>query len=324
MKLGLIGLGRMGGNMAMKLVEDGHALVVWSRSKGTVDKFREEIKNQKSKIKDIDQKLKIASSLEDLVKSLEKPRVVWSMVLVGEPTDQILSELEKYVEKDDIIIEGSNANWKDTQRRYDHFIKKGIRYLGTGVSGGVHGPKLGYALMAGGNKSAYDYVKPVFDTLVKPTASHGYFGSGGAGHFVKMIHNGIEYAYMQAIGEGFDVLEHSPYKFDLLKIAKLWQKCSLISGFMMDRAVEAIEKDPHMDTITGVVDATGEAQWTVDTAKELGIPVEIIEHSLDYRKRSKTDKKIQNSYTAKMVAALRHAFGAHAVRQAQGKAVKKK
>lgn len=229
--------------------------------------------------------------------------------------EQLLLEIEKFVEKDDIVVEGSNANFKDTQRRYEHFTKKGIRFLGTGVAGGIHGPSLGYAIMAGGDKSAYDHITPILDTLVKPTAAHGYFGTGGAGHFVKMIHNGIEYGYMQAIGEGFDVLEHSPYKPDLLKVARLWQKSSLISGFMMDRTVESLEKDPHMEQLQGIIDATGEAQWTVDTAKELGIPVEIIEASLEYRRRSKIDTKIQNSYTAKMVAALRNAFGAHAVQQ---------
>ncbi|MCL5970529.1 MAG: decarboxylating 6-phosphogluconate dehydrogenase [Patescibacteria group bacterium] len=315
MKIGLIGLGRMGANMTIKLLKDGHEVVVWNRSPEPSQKLQEEFKVQSSKFKVAVENLKVTKTIQELIQNLEKPRVVWLMVLAGETTDQVLSEIEKYIEKGDIIIEGSNANWKDTQRRYDHFTKKGIRYMGTGVSGGIHGPKLGYAIMAGGDKSAYEFVLPVLDTLVKPTAEHGYFGTGGAGHFVKMIHNGIEYGYMQSIGEGFDVLEHSPYKLDLLKVAKLWQKCSLVSGFMMDRAVEAIEKDPHMEQITGVVDATGEAQWTVDTAKELNIPVEIIEHSLDYRKRSKTDTKIQSSYTAKMVAALRHAFGAHAVKK---------
>lgn len=304
MKIGYIGLGRMGGNMVRKLLVDGHKLVVWNRSPGPLEKLKSEFPD-----------VIVTRSIKELVNSLEKPRVVWSMVLIGDPTEEVLNELEKHIEKRDIIVEGSNANYKDTERRYQHFNKKGIKFLGTGVAGGILGPKEGYAIMAGGDKSAYEYLLPVLDTLVKPKAGHEYFGKGGAGHFVKMIHNGIEYGYMQAIGEGFDILEHSPYKINLLKVSKLWQKSSLVSGFMMDRTVEVLEDDPHLENIVGMIDATGEAQWTVDTARELGIPVEIIEASLEYRKRSKTDAKIQQSYTAKMVAALRHAFGAHAVQK---------
>lgn len=307
MKIGFIGLGRMGGNMVRKLLADGHEVVVWNRSPEGVENFKAETDKKYFKY------LTVTSNIEELTKSLKKPRVVWSMVLVGEPTQQVLDEIKRYVERGDIVIEGSNARFKDTQRRYEEFKKMGIRFLGTGVAGGILGPKEGYAIMAGGDKRAYEHVIPIFDTLVKPKADHGYFGEGGAGHFVKMMHNAIEYGYMQSIGEGFDVLEHAPYKLDLLKIAKLWQKSSLVSGFMMDRTVDVLEQDPHLKDIVGVVNATGEAEWAVEQAKEEGIPIEMIEASLNYRTRSKTDKKIQNSYTAKMVAALRHAFGAHGV-----------
>lgn len=300
MRIGFIGLGRMGSNMVKKLLADGHEVIAWNRSPEPAEKLKSEVPS-----------VEIADSIENLIRRMGKPRVVWSMVLVGEPTDEVLKEVEKYIEPNDIVVEGSNANYNDTQRRYEHFKEKGLRFLGTGVAGGILGPKEGYAIMAGGDKSAYEYVVPIFDTLVKPKAGHEFFGEGGAGHFVKMIHNGIEYGYMQAIGEGMDVLENSPYKLDLLKVAKLWQKSSLVSGFMMDRAVEVLEQDPHLESLTGVIDATGEAHWTVEAAKKLGIPVEIIEASLEYRKRSQTDKNIQKSYTAKMVAALRHAFGAH-------------
>ena len=304
MKIGFIGLGRMGGNMVKKLIANGHEVVVWNRSPDPREKLKSEVPS-----------VEVVDSIEDLIKRLEQPRIVWSMVLVGEPTDQVLAEIEKYIEKDDIVVEGSNANFNDTERRYQHFKEKGIRFLGTGVAGGILGPKEGYAIMAGGDRSAYDYLVPVFDSLVKPKAGHEYFGEGGAGHFVKMMHNAIEYGYMQAIGEGFDVLEHAPYKLDLLKAARLWQKSSLVSGFMMDRTVEVLENDPHLQELTGVVDATGEAQWAVETAKKLEIPVEIIEASLNYRTRSQTDKKIQASFAAKMVAALRHAFGAHGIKK---------
>lgn len=309
MKIGFIGLGRMGGNMVKKLLADGHDVVAWNRSKKGVENLQGRLIKRELK------KLRIAGGIKQLIEVLEKPRVVWSMVPAGEVTQLVLDEIKKYTERDDIVIEGSNARYKDSQRRYEEFKKKGVRFLGTGVAGGILGPKEGYAIMTGGDKSAYQHVIPIFDTLVKPKASHGYFGEGGAGHFVKMMHNAIEYGYMQSIGEGFDVLEHAPYKLDLLKVAKLWQKSSLVSGFMMDRTVEVLGQDPHLKNILGVVDATGEAQWAVEQAKEEGILVEIIEASLNYRTRSQQDKKIQNSYTAKMIAALRHVFGAHGVQK---------
>lgn len=294
----------MGTNMVKKLIADGHEVVAWNRSPEPGEKLKEE-----------EPKVAIAESIEELVSKLERPRVVWSMVLAGEVTQLILDEIKEYAERDDIVIEGSNARYKDSQRRYEEFKKKGVRFLGTGVAGGILGLKEGYAIMAGGDKGAYQHIIPIFNTLVKPNAGHGYFGEGGAGHFVKMMHNAIEYGYMQSIGEGFDVLEHAPYELDLLKIANLWQKSSLISGFMMDRTVEVLEQDPHLKDILGVVDATGEVQWAVEQAKGEGIPVEIIEASLNYRAKSQQDKKIQDSYTAKMVAALRHAFGAHRVKK---------
>lgn len=309
MKIGFIGLGRMGGNMVKKLLADGHKVVAWNRSKEGIENLQSRLTKREL------ENLQIAGDIKQLIEALENPRVVWSMVSAGAVTQLVLDEIKKYVERDDIVIEGSNARYKDSQRRYEEFKKKGVRFLGTGVAGGILGPKEGYAIMAGGDQGAYQHVTAIFDTLVKPKASHGYFGEGGAGHFVKMMHNAIEYGYMQSIGEGFDILEHAPYKLDLLKIAKLWQKSSLVSGFMMDRTVEVLEQDPHLRDIKGVVDATGEAQWAVEQAKEEGIPVEIIEASLNYRTRSQQDKKIQDSYTAKMVAALRHAFGAHGVQK---------
>ncbi len=333
--------------MVRKLLQEGHEVVVWNRSSKQSEKLKLEATLRQSSGQG-SKKLEVAYSIKELVKSLEKPRVVWSMVPAGEATEQVLLEVGKYVERGDIVIDGGNSFYKDTQRRFEKFKKRGIRFLGIGVSGGIIAAKDGYPMMTGGDKSAYQFIKPILDSLAKPTHStlrprsgrassgqgggHDYFGEGGAGHFVKMIHNGMEYGIMQSLGEGFDLLKNSPYKFDLLKVAKLYQKGTLVSGFMLDRAVEALQSG-IVNEITGVIDASGEAQWTVETAKELGIPVEIIERSLEYRKRSKKDKKIQKSYTAKMVAALRAAFGAHPVRQAftltirhrneQGKGVKK-
>lgn len=294
MQLGFIGLGKMGSRMVEKLLKEGHEITAWNRS---------------------DNELKTAETIEELVKSLEKPRVVWVMVLAGSATQNVLDRVSKYVEKGDIVIDGGNANYKDTQRRYQNFRNEGIRYLGIGVSGGIIAVKSGYPIMVGGDKSAYKHVRPILDSLAKPNGGHEYFGTGGAGHFVKMIHNGIEYGIMQSFGEGFEVLEKAPYKFDLLKIAKLYQKGTLVSGFMLDRTVDALSQDPKLSNIIGYIEESGEARWTVETAKDEGVDAEIIERSLEYRRRSQKDPKIQKSFTAKLVAALRQAFGGHAVKK---------
>lgn len=302
MKIGFIGLGKMGSRMASKLLKEGHEVVAWNRSKGSVEEFK--ITNQN---------LKVAQTIGELVKNLDKPRVVWSMVPAGEATEEILREVSEYVEAGDIVIDGGNSNFKDTERRYEEFRSKDIKFLGIGVSGGVIAATEGYPMMVGGDRSAYEFIKPFLDSLAKPHGGHEYFGIGGAGHFVKMIHNGIEYGIMQSLGEGFGVLEKSPYKLDLLKIAKLYQKGTLVSGFMLDRAVEALSKDPHMEKVIGIIAESGEAKWTIDQAKEEKVEVEIIERSLAFRRRSQTDPKIQESFSAKLVAALRNAFGGHKI-----------
>lgn len=325
MKLGFLGLGRMGSNMVFKLLEHGHEVVVWNRSSEPIESIMYKVLS----IKGYEEKiihntkyiihntgkgsLSAAVSIEDLMKQLPAPRIVWSMLPQGEVTENTLQEIAKYAQKEDIIIDGSNANFNDTQRRYDEFTAKGFRFLGIGVAGGIVGPRAGYCMMAGGDKSAYDYIVPILDSLIQPSAAHGYFGTGGAGHFVKMIHNGVEYGIMQSLAEGFDVLEHAPYTYDLHKIGTVWQKSSLVSGFMLDRAVEALEEDPHLEQLTGNIDATGEAEWMINQAKKEDVPVESIELAFDYRKRSKTDPKIQSSFTARMIAALRNKFGGHKV-----------
>lgn len=295
MQVGVLGLGKMGSRIAKKLIAGGHEVLAWNRTR---------IENSE---------LRIQNSIKDLVQDLEKPRVIWLMLPQGKPTDEILSEVQRYIEKNDIVIDGGNAFYKDTEKRFRTFAKKGIRFLGIGVSGGVHGEKNGYSLMVGGDKTAYDYIVPLLNCLSQPKGSYDYFGEGGAGHFVKMVHNGIEYGMMQSIGEGFEVLKSSLYKLDLLKVAKVWQKGTIISGFLMNRTADVLSKD--IESVRGEIEATGEAQWTVQTAKEEGIPVEIIKQSLEFRRRSKTDKKIQNSFTAKLVTSLRNAFGGHEVKK---------
>lgn len=313
MKLGFMGLGKMGSRMVIKLLRDGHEVVVWNRSKEAVENLKSLIINHKYN----EQNLEIASSIEVLVKQLQQPRIVWLMVPAGEVTESLLSEVSQCIEKGDIVIDGGNAFYKDTERRSSKLKAQGITYLGVGVSGGLIAFEEGYPLMVGGDKSAYDYVRPILDSLVKPKGGHEYFGVGGAGHFVKMVHNGIEYGIMQSLGEGFGVLDKAPYEFNLQKVAKLYQKNSLVSGFMLDRAVDALENDPKLENIVGVIAESGEAKWTVEQAKEENVPVEIIEQSLEFRRKSQTDKEVQKSFAARMVAALRNAFGGHEVKQAK-------
>lgn len=319
MKLGLIGLGKMGNRMVSKLLEEGHEVVVWNRTKEKIIDFRSQILD-----KDQSARLVVAESISDLIGKLEQPRIVWSMVPAGEATEEILKQVQDDVESGDIVVDGGNSKYSDTQKWYEDFKNKNVRFLGIGVSGGVIARTAGYPMMAGGDKSAYEEIKPILDSLAKPGGGHEYFGEGGAGHFVKMVHNAIEYGYMQAIGEGFGVMEKSPYDLDLLAVSKLYQKGTLISGFMMERTIEALTSDPKMEKVAGVIgSASGEAVWTVDFAKENNLPVEIIERSLEIRRESETDKRIQKSYFARMVGSLRIAFGGHPVRQAQGEPVKK-
>ena len=307
MKLGFIGLGKMGSNMVTKLLSEGHDVVVWNRSKEKVDSLLSQKKPS--------WKVSATTTVEELVASLDPPRVIWSMLPAGETTQEILNEVEKCVEKGDIAIDGGNAHYPDTQKRWEHFSQKGIRFLGIGVSGGVIAAVEGYPLMAGGDWSAYDEIEPILDSLAKPKGGHEYFGQGGAGHFVKMVHNGIEYGVMQSIGEGFGVLEKSPYNLDLLKVARLYQKNTLNAGFMMQRTIEALEKDPKLSKIEGFIDSSGEGEWTIEEAKKLDVPVDIIEESFKFRQRSQKDKKVSSSFAARMVAALRNAFGGHEVKK---------
>lgn len=323
MKLGFVGLGKMGSRMVSKLLEEGHEVVVWNRTKEKVEELKVKVKSEK---------LKSAESIQDLVNQLEKPRIVWSMLPAGDTTEEMLEQVEKYVEEGDVVADGGNSKFSDTQKNYDHFKSKGIRFLGIGVSGGIIAAVDGYPMMVGGSNEAYERVKPILDSLAKPNGGHEYFGEGGSGHFVKMVHNAIEYGYMQSIGEGFGVMDASPYDLDLQKVAQLYQKGTLVSGFMMARTIEALADDPKMEKVAGAIgSASDETVWTVDFARENGLPVEIIKRSLEIRGESETGKKIQKSFAARLVASLRIAFGGHPVLQApfvdtqdkQGKEVKK-
>jgi 6-phosphogluconate dehydrogenase len=314
MQIGLLGLGKMGRNIAEKLMADQHEVVVWNRSHEVLDKLRVE----KSAFI-LKGHLVITRTFDELKTTLRKPRILWVMLPAGDPTETVLKEMtNEVVEEGDIIIDGGNANYQDTERRAEEFKQKGIRYLGIGVSGGLHGFENGYPLMVGGDKDAYEYVKPILDSLAKPYGIHTYFGTGGAGHYVKMVHNGIEYGMMQSLAEGLGVLARSDYKLNLLEVTRNWQGGSIVASFLLDMAHNALAKDPTLSQTDGYIAATGEAEWTVQKAKEEKIPIEVIEQSLEFRKKSQYDKATQETFAAKMVSALRHEFGGHAQKMPEG------
>lgn len=311
MQVGFIGVGKMGSRMILKLLFDKHEAIVWNRSKEPIAELELRIKNE-----ELRKNLKVAQSIKDLIQQLDKPRVIWTMLPAGEATESVLQEVTKYVEPEDIVIDGGNAHFADTELRYQKLKTKNIRFLGIGVSGGILAVKNGYPLMVGGDKSAYEYVRPILETLSKPHGGYDYFGQGGAGHYIKMVHNGIEYGIMQSLGEGFGVLQKSQYNFDLLKIAKIYQKGTLVSGFMLDRTIDALSKDPSLSNIAGVIGkASGETVWTIEEAKKHHVPVPIIEGSLEFRNKSETDPEVQHSFAAKMVAAQRREFGGHEIKK---------
>lgn len=317
MKLGFIGLGKMGSRMVVKLLYD-HEVVVWNRTKEKINDLKTQLDSSPATRDQNDKRrsnLNVSNSIEDLVRQTQKPRVIWLMLPAGVATEEILGEVEKYADEGDIVVDGGNAHYTDTQKRFDHFKSKGIKFLGIGVSGGVIAASDGYPLMAGGDKSAYNYIAPVLDSLAKPGGGHEYLGEGGAGHFVKMVHNGIEYGIMQSIGEGFGVLSKSPYNLDLIKVAKLYQKGTLVSGFMMLRTIEALENDPKLEKLDGYIEASGEGEWTVQEAKKQNLPIDVIETALNFRTKSRKNPKISSSFVARMVAALRAAFGGHEVKR---------
>jgi 6-phosphogluconate dehydrogenase len=307
MKIGIAGLGKMGGRMAEKLVKEGQEVVVWNRTHEKAEALSQKLSGHDN--------ISVADSIESLVSSLPSPKIVLTMLPAGEPTEQLLAEVSTCLEKDDILIDGGNSFYKDTERHYNEFSSRGIRFLGMGVSGGIIAVTEGYPQMIGGDKSAYEHITPLLDSLANPHGGHEYFGEGGAGHFVKMVHNGIEYPFMQALGEGFGIMANSEYNFDLIKVSKLYQKGTLVSGFMLDRAVEALQNDPHLELIEGVIgSASQETVWTINEAKQHGLPIESIEQARDFRVKSETDVNVQKSFAARMVGALRIAFGGHPVK----------
>jgi 6-phosphogluconate dehydrogenase len=297
MEIGLIGLGRMGFNLALNMRDHGHKVVAFNRSHEKVKEAEKE-------------GLTGAYSIEELVNKFSGRRVIWLMVPAGQPVDDIIALLLPHLNKHDIIIDGGNSYYKDTLRRYEELKQKEIDFVDIGTSGGTDGARNGACTMIG----AEDKVFKVLEPLVKDiSVEKGYLHTGrnGSGHFVKMVHNGVEYGMMQAIGEGFEILEKSQFDLDLEKVATVWNNGSVIRGWLMELAESAFSKDTKLDKIKGVMYSSGEGLWTVLEALDLKVPAPVIAESLMMRYRSEQE----DTFTGKVVAALRNEFGGHSTKK---------
>jgi len=300
MQLGMIGLGRMGGNMAERLRLGGHQVVGFDFSAEAVKKL--------AATGNVG-----ASTLEELAGKLEGRKAIWIMVPQGKPVDDTIAKLEPLLKPGDILIDGGNSNYKDTMRRHDEIAKKGFQFVDVGTSGGVWGLKEGYSMMIGGDEDPVEYLRPIFETLA-PANDKGWgrVGPGGAGHFVKMIHNGIEYGMMQAFAEGFTILEKKEeLDLNLPQIAEIWRYGSVVRSWLLDLTADALSRNPTLQGLEAFVEDSGEGRWTVIEAIDLNVSAPIITESLMRRIRSREE----NNFTDRMLAIMRNAFGGHAVKK---------
>ncbi len=298
MQLGYIGLGKMGKNMVLRLIEKGHQVVAWNRSEAP----RQEIVTAGGAT---------TSSVEELVSTLPTPRCIWLMLPAGEVTHDMITQLIPLLKAGDTIIDGSNNFYKNTQQHNQLLKPTGIHFYDAGVSGGPGGARNGACVMAGGDEAPTPEIEKLFKDVAAPDA-YQFFPGAGAGHFVKMVHNGIEYGMMQAIGEGFEVMKASTYNLDLLKVAQLYNQGSVIESRLIGWLTSGYQKQGiELEAISGSVKHSGEGQWTVETAKELKVPVPIIEGSLQFR----IDSQQHPSYTGQVVSVLRNEFGGHEVKK---------
>ncbi|GMQ77862.1 MAG: decarboxylating 6-phosphogluconate dehydrogenase [Anaerolineae bacterium] len=302
MEIAMVGLGKMGGNMTKRLIQGGHRLVVNAR---TPESIAASVKDGAIG----------ASSIEELVSNLSEPRAIWVMVPAGDPTESVINKLSEHMAKGDIIIDGGNSNYKDTVRRAEVLANIGIQFVDVGTSGGIWGLAEGYSMMVGGNDAAVEHIRPVLETLA-PAADKGWghVGPAGSGHFVKMVHNGIEYGLMQAYAEGFDILRaKEQMALDLHQIADIWRYGSVVRSWLLDLTANALADDPELTDIKGWVADSGEGRWTVFEGVDLDIPAPVITLALQMRFISRQDE----SYAAKLLAAMRNQFGGHAVKSAK-------
>jgi 6-phosphogluconate dehydrogenase len=287
MNLGMVGLGRMGANMTERLREHDHTVETYARTNPE----------------------RTAGSLVELASKLPQPRVVWLMIPAGDPTENAFQTLLGLLEDGDIIVDGGNSNFRDSQRRAAEAAKKSVAFLDAGVSGGVWGLKEGYCVMVGGDAAAFAQIEPFVKDLTEE-GGYAHVGPSGAGHFVKMVHNGIEYGMMQSLAEGFEIIQASEFPADLRQVAALWQHGSVVRSWLLDLLVLALEQDPGLEKIRGYVEDSGEGRWTVLNAIDESVPAPAITLALFSRFASRQDE----SFAAKVNAALRNQFGGHAVR----------
>ena len=299
MELGFIGLGRMGANMVERLLLGGHRIVAYNRSP---DKTREAAEHGA-----------VATfSIEELVQNLqESPRAVWIMVPAGDPTTQQIRQLIPLMKEGDIIIDGGNSNFRDSIARSKMLAEYGIEFMDVGTSGGIWGLKNGYCMMMGGHREVFEHLRPLFSTLAPNENGYDYFGAHGAGHFTKMVHNGIEYGLMQAYGEGFEIIKHSDYEVDLSRLSQVWNNGSVVRSWLLELAERAFEQEgDHLENIRGYVEDSGEGRWTVLEAIAESVPAPVITLSL----MSRFSSRQQEGFRDQVIAALRNQFGGHAVR----------
>ena len=304
MELGMIGLGKMGGFMSERLIRGGHRVIGFDRDPAVVQKLAE-----KGAVS--------ANSLDNIISQLKAPRAIWLMVPAGDPVDQTIAALVPHLAPGDTIIDGGNSYYKDSMRRAAALVPKKINFVDCGTSGGVWGITEGYSMMVGGDADVVKRLSPIFETLAPgPDKGWGRVGPAGSGHFVKMVHNGIEYGIMQAYAEGLDLLRHKKeFSLDLLQVGKIWQFGSVIRSWLLDLTVDALSKNPTLSGIEGYVTDSGEGRWTVIEGVELGVPVPVISGALDMRFRSQDPEPFAN----KLLAMMRHEFGGHAVKTASTK-----
>jgi 6-phosphogluconate dehydrogenase len=297
MKVGMVGLGRMGANMAVRLLQGEHDVTAYDVNPEAARKLATH-------------GARPVAALEDLVADVTAPRVTWIMVPAGEITDQTLNALAHLLEPGDIVVDGGNSHYSDTKQRAARLASDGVELVDAGTSGGVWGLREGYSLMVGATPDAFARLEPIFATLA-PEGGYAHVGPSGAGHFTKMIHNGVEYALMQAYGEGFELLKSSEFDLDLAQVAEVWRHGSVVRSWLLDLVTAALTKDPNLDGVRGYVEDSGEGRWTVATAVDNEVPAPVIAASLFARFSSRQE----DSFAAKLLAALRNEFGGHAVRR---------
>ena len=302
MQLGMIGLGKMGANMTRRLLQDGHEVVGFDLDEATVQELEGEGAAG-------------TTTLEELVAQLEPPRALWIMVPAGDPVDQTIEALVPLVSEGDILIDGGNSNYKDSVRHGEELKAHDLHFVDVGTSGGVWGLEQGYSMMVGGSDAAVDVIRPALETLAPgPEKGWGHMGPAGSGHFVKMVHNGIEYGIMQAYAEGFDIMKaKTEFDLDLHQIAETWRFGSVIRSWLLDLTSRALEGNQDLPEVAPWVDDSGEGRWTVKEAIDLDVPAPVLTDALIAR----LDSRVEDSYTHKLLAAMRNQFGGHAIKEAE-------